>query len=165
MSVQVHGSQLDGMVTRLVYARAGRFGKLTRLLLQLVGVDVPKTVRIGEGLQLRHATTGLIVHPETTIGDRVVLFHGVTIGRGDPWIPVSDRGPAMVELGDDAILGAGATVLADAGEKVIVGEGTIVGANAVLTRSTGAWEVWAGNPARKVGDRPGSSSAVPRRRP
>lgn len=111
-------------------------------------------MRIGTNLQLVHATTGIVIHPETTIGDRVVLFHGVTIGRGDPWVPLDGRGPAVVEIGDDAVLGAGATVLADAGEKIAVAEGTIVGSSAVLTRSTGAWEVWAGNPARKVADRP-----------
>jgi serine O-acetyltransferase len=34
-----------------------------------------------------------------------------------------------------------------------VGEGTVIGADPVLTRSTGAWEVSAGVPARKIADR------------
>src|SRR6478752_1708722 len=39
-----------------------------------------------------------------------------------------------------------------------VGEGTVVGANSVLTVSTGKWEIWAGAPARKVGERERPSS-------
>jgi serine O-acetyltransferase len=57
-----------------------------------------------------------------------------------------------VDIGDDVILCANASVLTSHG-RLLVGRGTVVGANAVLTRSTGEWEIWAGNPARKVGDR------------
>lgn len=154
MPRRMHGSQLDGLATRLVYARAGRLGKPSRLLLQLFGIDVPKNVMIGRDLELHHATSGLVIHPDTVIGDRVTLLQNVTVGRADPWIPVGDAGPAVIELRDDVILGAGAVVLTAAGTRLVVGEGTIVGANAVLTRSTGRREVWAGNPAKKVRDRP-----------
>lgn len=153
-SPQIAKSQLDDALTRLVYARNGRLGRVVRLILELLGVQIPKPVPVGPGLQLVHATAGLVVHREATIGDRVVLFHGVTIGRGDPWVPVELRGRSVVEVQDDVIIGTGAVVLADSGQRLVVGRGTIVGANAVLTCSTGEWEVWAGIPARKVGDRP-----------
>ena len=34
-----------------------------------------------------------------------------------------------------------------------VGCGTVIGANPVLLQSTGDWEIWAGMPAHKVGER------------
>ncbi len=42
-----------------------------------------------------------------------------------------------------------------------IGAGTVIGANAVLTSSTGPGEIWAGSPARKVADRgqPAASAA------
>ena len=38
-------------------------------------------------------------------------------------------------------------------DKLIVGKGTIVGANSVLTKSTGENEIWAGVPAKRIGFR------------
>jgi serine O-acetyltransferase len=37
--------------------------------------------------------------------------------------------------------------------ELVVGKGTVVGANAVLTQSTGEYEIWAGIPASKIGAR------------
>ena len=37
--------------------------------------------------------------------------------------------------------------------KLVVGKGTIIGANAVLTQSTGENEIWAGIPAKLIGKR------------
>lgn len=53
---------------------------------------------------------------------------------------------------DDAILCAGAKLLFGE-ETLVVGKGTIIGANAVLTQSTGEGEIWAGIPAKKIGMR------------
>ena len=52
------------------------------------------------------------------------------------------------------ILSPGAKVLAKGGE-LVVGQGTVVGANAVLLTSTGEGEVWVGIPARCTGRRQG----------
>ena len=57
------------------------------------------------------------------------------------------------------IIGAGAVVLVSRGT-LTLGRGSIVGANAVLTRSTGPGEIWAGNPATLRGLRPGVRSGV-----
>ena len=48
-----------------------------------------------------------------------------------------------------AFVGANAVVLPG----VTVGEGAVVGAGAVVTKDVPPWEIWAGNPARKIGDR------------
>jgi len=61
-----------------------------------------------------------------------------------------DRGPIRIVVGDGAVLGAGAVVLARSGETVTIGAGAVVGANAVVTRSIGPGETWAGNPAHRL---------------
>lgn len=144
-------TRVDQLVASLVYAQArGRIGRPAMLLLRLLGVDA-RPQSIGPGLHLPHSTTGLVIHPSVRIGSDVTIWHGVTVGRADVWRPAHpDTG---IVIGDGVILGAGAAVLVKAGEHLNVAAGTIVGANAVLTQSTGTDEIWAGNPARKVGVR------------
>lgn len=61
----------------------------------------------------------------------------------------ADPGRIGVTLGDDVWLGAGCAVMPG----VAIGDGAIVGANAVVTGSIPANEIWAGVPARKIADR------------
>jgi serine O-acetyltransferase len=82
----------------------------------------------------------------------VTLYNGVTIGRADPWVPQEESAMRRVVLEDGVVVCAGAKIVCKAGV-LTVGAGTIVGANAVLTRSTGPGEIWAGVPARRVGTR------------
>jgi serine O-acetyltransferase len=153
---------------RLLRARThpllGRFAH--RLLRYLSGAEVPSEVQIGRDLVLHHQAFGLVVHPNTRIGDRVHVFHGVTLGVGRDrlWEPRPERqyGPIVVE--DDVWLCTRATVVAGEGE-LRIGRGTIVGAGAVLLGSTGPWEVWAGVPARRVGTRRPSIWLPPHSRP
>jgi serine O-acetyltransferase len=146
----MHRTRMDDVVIRLVYLRTrGLPGRAVRLLLYVLGIDVPRGVPIGPGLTLVHATAGLVVHPETRIGRDVTIFHNVTLGRAEPWRPL-DRGPIRIVVEDGVVLGTGAVVLAASGETVTIGAGAVVGANAVVTCSIGPGETWAGNPARRL---------------
>jgi serine O-acetyltransferase len=122
-----------------------------RALLRLRGTDIPPQCLGGDDLVLPHGGTGIVIHHRTTLGSRVVIYQGVTIGRGDIWRPETG-GPGGVVVEDDVVLCAGAKVLYAAGI-LRVARGSVIGANAVLTTSTGAWEVWAGTPARRIGAR------------
>lgn len=146
-------SRLSGGVVRLVYLqKRAVLGPVARLVLWILGVDVPKQVRVGSGLKLGHPTAGIVVHPSTTIGDNVTIFHGTTIGRAEAWRPSSEMSNSEgVSVGSDVVIGAGAVVLFRGGARTILGDGAIIGANAVLTHSVGPGEIWAGNPARLVG--------------
>lgn len=101
-------------------------------------------------MRLVHRAPGLVIHPKTTIGYRVHIYQGVTIGKKRLWESQSEEGGC--EIQDDVILSAGCKVLFGK-EKLVVGKGTVVGANAVLTCSTGENEIWAGIPAKKIGER------------
>ena len=56
-----------------------------------------------------------------------------------------------VIIRENAILGAGCKVLFQG--DLVVGRGTVIGANSVLLCSTGENEIWAGIPAKCVGKR------------
>ena len=67
---------------------------------------------------------GIVIHPQAVIGHGVTVMQQVMIGGRD-----RDENIAPV-IGDDVTIGAGARVLGD----VRIGNGAIIGANAVVTR-------------------------------
>jgi serine O-acetyltransferase len=134
--------------------RGGIVGEAAHFLLKLHGTDIHPRTQIPPDLHLRHTAVGVVIHPATRFGSDVTVFHGVTVARADSWLP--EDGPfGGFEIRDHAILGAGCILLNKGREPLVVGEGSVIGAGAVLTRSTGPWEIWAGNPARQVSRRDG----------
>lgn len=89
----------------------------------IMGVELPDTVRSGEGLAVYHGV-GLVVNAETTIGRNVTLRQNVTIGTKRP-------GESPPTIGNDVTIGANAVILGE----ITVGSGSIIGAGAVLARS------------------------------
>ena len=143
------------LYTLLVYARRWPlFGPVAYYKLKLLGAEIPCSVEIGEGFTLVHGGFGVVIHPQTKIGNNVKIYPGVTLGRADIDLPIEQSKFQGIEIGDDAILSAGSKVLCKEGV-LHVGRGTLLGANAVLLESTGEGEVWAGLPAKKVGRREG----------
>jgi acetyltransferase-like isoleucine patch superfamily enzyme len=53
---------------------------------------------------------------------------------------------APVVIRKQALIGSGVTILPD----VIIGEGCIIGAHSLITKSTSPWSLYAGTPARKI---------------
>lgn len=143
---------LDRLAVRLVYISRHRRGKWATYLLRLLAVDIPPRVVIGPDLHLLHVGGGHVLHGNVTIGHSVVLTPGVVVGRAELWRPPT--GDMEVLIGDHVILGANSSVMVKEGAQLSIGEGTVLGANSVLTHSTGDWEIWAGLPARKLRDRP-----------
>lgn len=149
------------LYTRLLYACRSRiYGRLAYYLLKLLGAEVPRSVRIGEDVTLEHGAFGVVIHPQTSIGDRVKIYPGVTLGRADIYRPIEASQFEGIEIGDDVILSPGTKVLCEKGS-LRVGRGTVLGANAVLLESTGEGEVWAGVPAKRVGKRAGWPPKAP----
>lgn len=140
------------LVSRLIYARRGPARRVTKELLALYGVEVPATVEVGPGLRVLHRGFGTVIHPSTRIGSNVTIYHGVTVGRADAWLPGDQSKMAGVVIEDGATLCPGAKILCKEGF-LTVARDSIVAANAVLTQDTGPGEIWAGVPARRVGYR------------
>ncbi|WP_108219287.1 serine acetyltransferase [Pseudomonas sp. GV085] len=124
------------------------FRWVTSRLLRLFFVDVPRSVKINGWITTPHGGMGIVIHPNTTIGKNVKIYQQVTVGRADihNLKPSSDfKG---FQIGDDVIICAGAKILTST--EIKVGRGTIIGANSVLTKSTGVNEIWAGIPAKFI---------------
>ncbi len=139
--------------TSLVYARYWPLlGRLAYYALKLLGVEIPLSVPIGSDFELAHGGFGLVIHSLTTIGNRVKIYPGVSLGRADIYRPMQYSRFAGIQIEDDVILCPGAKVLCKEGV-LKVGRGTVIGANAVLLQSTGEEEIWAGIPARCIGKR------------
>lgn len=110
-------------------------------------------VRVSEFSSIR---TGENDDCEITIGDNTIIGPNTTIvgrnhgfRRKDKLIkdqPFEDKG---VVIGSDVWIGANAVVLPG----VTIGDGAVVGAGSIVTHDVAKHEVWAGNPAKKIGER------------
>lgn len=141
------------LATRLVYARKWPLvGRLAYYLLKLLGVEIPRSVVVGDGFELAHGGFGVVIHSRAVIGKRVKIYPGVGLGRADIYRAMDKSEFEGIVIEDDVILSPGAKVLCRSG-LLVVRRGTVVGANAVLLESTGDDEIWAGIPAHCVGKR------------
>lgn len=144
---------------RLVSRLGGALGGLAFVGLKLLGVEVPRSVKIGRGFRLAHGGVGVVVHQYTVIGDNVVLYQGVTLGRGDQYLLRSEvdddpeKGGRIV-VGNGVVVGANAVVLFKVGQTLELGDGAIIGANSTVLESVPAGEIWAGSPAKRIGVNP-----------
>jgi acetyltransferase-like isoleucine patch superfamily enzyme len=63
----------------------------------------------------------------------------------------------ITRIGSDAYIGCNGSIR----RGVQIGEGAVIGMGAVVNKDIPAWEVWAGVPARKIGERPRRITAPP----
>jgi serine O-acetyltransferase len=102
------------------------------------GIDIHPGATIGESFFIDHGT-GIVIGETSTIGDRVRIYQGVTLGA----LSIRDRGRTdkpdasssnkrHPTIEDDAIIYANATIL---GGKTVIGQGAVVGGNAWITYS------------------------------
>ena len=87
------------------------------------GISLPVQAQIGKGLRIHHFG-GIIVHPETVIGEGCTLYQGVTLGDLGGW------GGAPT-VGHHVMIGAGAKLLG----RIQIGDNSRIGANAVVLNS------------------------------
>jgi serine O-acetyltransferase len=148
------------LYTRLVYARTNPIlGRIAYFTLKLLGSEIPNSVMIGKDFELAHGGFGVVIHPKSVVGDRVKMYPGVTLGRADVHLPIERSEFDGIVIEDDVILASGAKVLCKSGA-LRVRQGTVVGANSVLLTSTGENEIWVGIPAKRIGEREGSSKKL-----
>lgn len=134
-----------GLATRLIALRnTPGLRRIAREWLYIYGCDIPPHVKIGAGLRVEHRGIGLVLHSLTEIGDDVVLYHGVTVGRARLSGPVG-----RTIIGDRVVIGAGAVILTGETDRRI-GSDSVIGANSVVTCDVPPGEVWVGMPARRI---------------
>lgn len=100
------------------------------------GIDIHPGASIGEGIFIDHGT-GVVVGETTTIGRRVRIYHGVTLGAAHPTLDDEHvKNPRVVRhptIEDDVVLYAGATVLGP----IRIGRGSVIGGNVCVTQGVG----------------------------
>lgn len=108
---------------------------------------LPAEAEVGDGVILEHYAMGIVMHPQVRIGKRCRIYHHVTLAA-ETWI----GSPHFITLEDDVTIGAHSIVVARPNTPLTIGKKSVLGAGSVLTKTIPPFEIWAGNPARKIGD-------------
>ena len=113
------------------------------------------TIKIGHSCFVNSFTT-LYGHGDLTIGNGVLIGPQVTIipanyGFKERDIPFRLQASSMkgITIEDNVWLGAGVTIL----DGCFIGEGSIIGAGAVVTKDVEPYSIVTGIPAKKIGSR------------
>ena len=155
--------RVDGLPRIRLHPRGTlKIGEDVRMIsnfgLNAVGGHAPVTLWIGPDASLAignrsglsHAT--IVCLEKIEIGSDVLIGGGVRIFDSDfhalPTAAGSGKQIATrgVKVEDEAFVGAHTTIL----KGVTIGRGAVIGAGSVVTSDVPPYEVWAGNPARRV---------------
>ena len=116
---------------------------LFRRVRNVYGIELPYSITLGREVVIEHQGA-IVVHGSAVIGDGSIIRQGVTIGNRSLEHPYD----APV-IGAKVNIGAGAKILG----KVTIGDGAVIGANAVVLNDVGPRELAVGIPARIVSKR------------
>lgn len=114
-------------------------------------------IRVGAQAAMSGAT--IVSYASVTIGERTLLGADVFVADTDfhPLLPelraqhpTNEAGVKPIVIGNDVFVGARSMIL----KGVTIGDGAVIGANAVVTRNVEPRTIVAGNPARAVGSLP-----------
>ena len=95
------------------------------------GIDIHPGAVIGCHFFIDHGT-GVVIGETTVIGDRVKLYHGVTLGAFSNREGRSDKGTKRhPTLEDDVTIYPNVTIL---GGETVIGKGAVIGGNAWVTQ-------------------------------
>ncbi len=108
---------------------------MTEYAHEKTGIDIHAGATVGEYFFIDHGT-GIVVGETATIGNRVKLYQGVTLGAksfeldedGNP-VKGTKRHP---DIGNGCVIYANATIL---GGRTKIGDGAVIGGNVWLTHS------------------------------
>ncbi|WP_300613421.1 serine O-acetyltransferase EpsC [Corynebacterium sp.] len=112
-----------------ILAQASRF---------FTGIEIHPGATIGRRFFIDHGM-GVVIGETTEIGDDVMLYHGVTLGG--QVLTQTKRHPT---IGNGVTVGAGAKVLGP----ITIGDNSVIGANAVVTKDAPADSILTGIPAK-----------------
>jgi serine O-acetyltransferase len=108
---------------------------------EVFAVDIHPAARIGSGILLDHGT-GVVIGETAVVGNHVSLMQNVTLGGTG-----KDAGDRHPRIGDNVLIGAGATVLG----AIDVGKGAQVAAGSLVLKPVAPRTMVAGSPAAVVG--------------
>ena len=114
------------------------------LFARILSIDIAPQAKLGQRIWLDHGH-GTVIGATAELGDDVCLWHGVTLGSN-----LSDRGDRRhPRVGARVVIGAHATILGG----IEIGEDAVIAAGAVVTRPVGSGETVAGPRAAPIARR------------
>jgi acetyltransferase-like isoleucine patch superfamily enzyme len=111
-------------------------------------IRILDTVHVGYNCEF-NILTGIEIGDNTMIASGCKFIdHNHGIAKGEVmWKQPAERG--KIKIGSDVWLGCNVVVL----KGVEIGDGVVVAAGAVVTKSIPPYEIWGGVPAKKIGER------------
>ncbi|MEJ7560442.1 MAG: DapH/DapD/GlmU-related protein [Pedobacter sp.] len=118
-------------------------------------VDTGGSLKVGDNFGISQAA--IVCHIKIQIGNNVKLGGGACIydtdfhsldpaTRANPAADLLSKMKMPVILGNNVFVGARAMIL----KGVNIGDGSIIGAGSIVTKSIPAGQIWAGNPAKFI---------------
>jgi len=120
----------------------------------VTGIEIHPGARIGRRFFIDHGL-GVVIGETARVGDDVTLYQGVTLG-GTSW----EGGQRHPSVGNQVVVGAGAKILGP----IEVGDGALIGSNAVVVKDVPAGASMVGIPARVAQRREPADEESTRRR-
>ena len=111
---------------------------VSQLARGLTGIEIHPGATIGQNFFIDHGM-GVVIGETAEVGNNVTLYHGVTLGGTS--LHKVKRHPT---LEDNVVVGAGAKILG----AIVIGEGSRIGANAVVVKSAPPNSVIVGVPGQ-----------------
>lgn len=112
----------------------------SHLMRGLTGIEIHPGAKIGAHFFIDHGM-GIVIGETAEIGERVTLYHGVTLGGA-----TLNKGKRHPTLGNNIVVGAGAKILG----AITVGDNSRIGANAVVVKPVPNDSVVVGVPGQVV---------------
>lgn len=136
-SLPVHLWRLSCRLYAVRLVALARALKFTNLL--LFRAILPYEAELGMGVRLGHYGLATVIHPNVTIGDGVLIWHGATLAvRG---LVGSE---SRITIGRNAEIGAHAILITPENGSLHIGESARVGAGAIVTKDVPAGAVVVG---------------------
>jgi acetyltransferase-like isoleucine patch superfamily enzyme len=157
--------------------RLGALGDNIHLDKNVEFMRFPKNISIGNDVVIKEGTricscnkdAIISIGSRTTIGYHNFIFASESIVIGDdcliaPFVYIVDSNhqvekgkcineqpnvTAPIKIGNGVWIASNVTIL----KGVVIAEGAVIGANSVVNHDVAAYEIWAGTPAKKIGDR------------
>ncbi len=126
-----------GLYKRKRFFMARWLSNIARLM---TGIEIHPGATIGKGLFIDHGM-GVVIGETAIVGNYVLMYHGTTLGGTG-----NEKGKRHPTVEDHVIIGSGAKVLGN----IVIREGTKIGANAVVLKSTNPYTTVVGIPAKEI---------------
>jgi putative colanic acid biosynthesis acetyltransferase WcaB len=128
---------------RLIWVASIPILVLYRIVVEwILCIELPAKTIIGPGLQVHHGQS-LVVNGQTVIGRNCVLRHCTTIGN--VILPDGQEGPSPV-INDNVEIGANVVIIGG----INIGNDAIIGAGSIVTKDVPPYAIVVGNPGRVI---------------